>query len=116
MLEQPAFIQGLYGFTGAGLQSPMPFSPPVTYKVPFDKRSQLIYFRAGNPGAEMIYLVLTRGGRPMRYFAIGAKGALHVPLAVIEDLSPDTAIEVLVAAPQGVESSVVLDVGFMEIS
>ena len=34
----------------------------------------------------MIYLVLTRGGRPMRYFPVGAKGAIHVPLAVVEDI------------------------------
>ena len=48
----------------------------------------------------MIYLVLTRRGHPMRYFPIGAKGAMHVPLAVVEDLTPETEIEVLIAAPE----------------
>lgn len=64
----------------------------------------------------MIYLVLTRGGKAMRYFPVGAKSAVHVPLAVLEDLSPGSLIEVLVGAPEGVDSAVVLDIGFMEIA
>lgn len=52
----------------------------------------------------------------MRYFPVGAKSSIHVALAVIEDLSPGTTVEVLIAAPQGLKSSVVLDVGFMEIT
>jgi hypothetical protein len=115
MLEKPAFIQGLFFWEGQGLERPMSFDPRVTYQVPPDKRSQTIYFRAGNPSPEMIYLVLTRGGKPLRYFPVGAKDAIHVPLAVIEDLSPGSAVEVLVAGPAGLKSSVLLDVGFMEI-
>jgi hypothetical protein len=115
MQEKPAFIQGLFSFDGDGLASARSFDPPVTYEVPADKRSQVIYFRAGNSSAEMIYLVLTAGGGPMRYFPVGAKGAIHVPLAVIEDLSPGTKLEVLAAAPKGVKAAVLLDVGFMEI-
>jgi hypothetical protein len=115
MLEKPAFIQGLFAYQGCGLGSPLPFQPPVTYVVPSDRRAQTIYFRAGNAAAEMIYLVLTRNGAPMRYFPVGAKGAIHVPLAVVEDLSPESRIEVLVAAPEGLQSSVLVDAGFMEI-
>jgi hypothetical protein len=116
MLEKPAFIQGLFTYQGRGLGNPMAFQPPVTYVVPPDKRAQTIYFRAGNAAAEMIYLVLTRNGEPMRYFPVGAKGAIHVPLAVVEDLSPESRIEILVAAGEGLQSSVLLDVGFMEIA
>jgi hypothetical protein len=116
MLEKPAFIQGLFAYQGRGLESAIPFEPAVTYVVPSDKRAQTIYFRAGNAAAEMIYLVLTRNGEPMRYFPVGAKGAIHVPLAVVEDLSPESRIEVLVAAPEGLRSSVLVDVGFMEIA
>ena len=116
MLEKPAFIQGLFDFEGRGLDSPVSFSSPAAYRVPSDKRAQTIYFRAGNAAAEMIYLVLTRGGEAMRYFPVGAKGSIHVALAVLEDLSPGSAIETLIAAPQGVKSSVVLDIGFMEIA
>jgi hypothetical protein len=116
VLEKPAFIQGLFEFEGRGLNSPISFLSPATYKVPLDKRAQTIYFRAGNAAAEMIYLVLTRGGQTMRYFPVGAKGSIHVALAVLEDLSPGSAIELLVAAPAGIKSVVVVDVGFMEIA
>lgn len=115
MLEKPAFIQGLFAFEGKGLEYPNPFNPPVAYEVPPDKRAQTIYFRAGNASSEMIYLVLTNGGRPMRYFPVGAKGAVHVPLAVVEDIAPGSKVEILIAAPLGLKSSVLLDVGFMEI-
>ena len=116
MLETPAFIQGAFAYQGHGLDHPTPFEPPVTYAVPADKRAQTIYFRAGNAAAEMIYLVLTKNGRFMRFFPVGAKAAIHVPLAVLEDLSPESRIEILVAAPDGLESTAVLDVGFMEIA
>ena len=116
MLEKPAFLQGVFSYSGRGLASPKAFDPPVLYTVPPDRRTQAIYFRAGNAAAEMICLVLTRNGRRMRYFPVGAKGALHVPLAVVEDLDPQSRIEVLVAAPEGLESSVVIDIGFMEIA
>lgn len=117
MLEKPAFIQGLFTYKGGGLDSPLRLDPPATYQVPADKRAQTIYFRAGNESHEMIYLVLTNGGKPMRYFPVGAKGAIHVPLAVVEDIAPGSTIEVLVAGPSqlGFKSSVLLDVGFMEI-
>jgi assimilatory nitrate reductase catalytic subunit len=115
VLEKPAFIQGLFACEGRGLGKPGSFDPPVTYDVPADKRAQTIYFRAGNASAEMIYLVLTNGGRPMRYFAVGAKGAIHVPLAVIEDISPGSKVEVLLAAPEGLKCEVLLDIGFLEI-
>ncbi len=36
----------------------MPLSPDVSYTVPFDKRTQLIYLRAGSSLDELIYLVL----------------------------------------------------------
>ena len=51
----------------------------------------------------------------MRMFPIGAKASVHVPLAVLEDIEPDSRIEVLVSAPAGTRGHVVLDLGFMEI-
>jgi len=59
--------------------------------------------------------VLMRDGQPMRYFPIAAKGAEHVPLAVVEDLSPDTKLDVFIGAPQGTQGTVVIDVGLLEI-
>jgi assimilatory nitrate reductase catalytic subunit len=102
-------------FQGLGLSAPGSFHPPVAYQVAADKRAQAIYFRGGNSAPEMIYLVLTSSGRPMRFFPIGAKGAMHVPLAVLEDISPGSKVEVLCAAPEGVSVNVLLDIGFMEI-
>ncbi|HEY1756579.1 MAG TPA: hypothetical protein VGG72_14350 [Bryobacteraceae bacterium] len=116
MLEKPAFIQGLFEFEGRGLATPVSFPIPAIYKVPSDKRAQTVYFRAGNAAGEMIYLVLTRSGQAMRYFPVGAKGSIHIALAVLEDLSPGSTMEVLIAAPQGTKSALVLDVGFMEIA
>jgi len=115
MLETPKFLQGLYSFEGAGLDKPVPLTPGVTYRVPFDKRSQLIYFRAGNPLSELIYILFKRDGKPMRYFPVGAKAASHVELAVVEDLEPETVLEVLIGAPESVSGSVLLDIGLMEI-
>jgi hypothetical protein len=64
----------------------------------------------------MICLVLTRGGEAMRYFPVGAKSSIHVALAVLEDLSPGSVVEVIASAPKGVNAVAVLDVGFMEIA
>ena len=114
-LETPKFLQGVYSFTGAGLSEPVAFATHLSYKVPFDKRSQLIYFRAGNPADALVYVVFMRDGKPMRYFPIGAKSASHVELAVVEDLEPDTVLEVLVAGPEQLASSLVIDIGLMEI-
>jgi hypothetical protein len=116
MLEKPAFIQGVFAFEGLGLEKPIAFAVRAVYQVPADKRAQSVYFRAGNPSGEMIYLVLAAGGRAMRYFPVGAKGATHVPLAVIEDISPGTEVEILVAGPAGMKSSVLIDAGFVEIN
>jgi hypothetical protein len=52
----------------------------------------------------------------MRFFPVGAKSSIHVALAVLEDLSPGSVIEVLASAPKGVKATAVLDVGFMEIA
>lgn len=115
METTPRFLNGVFGFTGQGLGSSVPLSPPLAYTVPADKRSQMIYIRAGNSADAMIAVHLVRGGKPFRSFPIGAKAGMHVSLAVVEDLEPDTSVDVLVAAPEGVSGLVVLDVGFMEI-
>ncbi len=114
MLEKPAFLQGCYSFEGRGLDSPYPLNSGIAYTVPFDKRSQLVYLRAGNSAGDLIYIVLTANEKPIRYFPIGAKSAVHVPLAVVEDLHPETKVEVLVAAPAGLAGVCVIDIGLME--
>ena len=56
-----------------------------------------------------------RDGRPMRYFPIGAKGDVHVPLRVVEDLEGGSVIELHLAAPVGVTGTVVVDLGLVEV-
>ncbi len=111
----PRFLNGIYAFTGAGLDKPMSLDSKLTYMVPGDKRSQLIYLRGGNSSTDLITLVLMRDGKPMRYFPIGAKSSVHVPLAVVEDLFPETKLDVYLAAPEGVTGFAVIDIGLMEV-
>jgi hypothetical protein len=111
----PRFLQGAFAFTGAGYATPKPLDPALVYHVPPDKRAQLIYLRAGNSSAEMAFCALTQNGRTMRVFPVGAKAAIHVPLAVVEDLQPDTKIEVFFGAPEGESGTLVVDIGLIEI-
>jgi len=115
MNEKPRFIQGVYRFKGGGLEHPVPLTPSVAYKVPFDKRAQLVYLRAGNSSSELIYLALLRGKKPLRYFPIGAKAALHVQLAIVEDIDPESELELTVGAAEGLEGMVLIDLGLLEI-
>ena len=115
MHETPRFIQGVFAFRGTGLAQSVPLRPAATYKVPFDKRAQLVYLRAGNSTAEMIYVSLLRDAKPFRFFPIGAKGAIHVQLAIVEDIHPESDIELGVGAPEGVEGLVMVDLGLLEI-
>jgi hypothetical protein len=40
---------------------------------------------------------------------------MHVPLAVVEDLFPESKLEVFVAAPKGTSGAVVIDFGIIEV-
>jgi len=50
----------------------------------------------------------------VRYFPIGAKSDVHVPLRVVEDIEGGSVIELHLAAPEGIEGSVVVDLGMVE--
>jgi hypothetical protein len=115
MSETAKFIQGVFGFRGAGLAKPVALQPGAKHAVPADKRAQLIYLRAGNSSAELVCLVLTGAKKPLRYFPIGAKDAIHVPLAIVQDIDPETELELCVGAPEGLEGSIVVDFGLLEI-
>jgi assimilatory nitrate reductase catalytic subunit len=93
----------------------MPFDPPVSCVVPEDRRALPVYFSARNASPELIYLVLTRGGRPRRYFPVGTRGAIYTPLAVREDIDAGTRVKIAVAAPEAEKASMLPDIGFMEI-
>ncbi len=116
MMESvPKFLNGVYSFSGAGLGKPALLDPSLVYNVAPDRRAQLVYLRAGNSADALVSLTLMRDGKPMRLFPVGAKAAEHVPLTVVEDLQPDTKLEVHFAAPEGVTGQLVLDLGLVEI-
>ena len=115
MKSSPRFLQGVFPITGEGLAKPGPIDPALTYTVPNGQSAQALYFRGGNSTGELVYVLLVRDGEPMRWFPIGAKGDVHVPLRVVEDLEGGTAIELYIAAPEGLTGSVVVDVGLVEV-
>src|SRR3954467_15030073 len=115
MNETPKFIQGVFTFRGAGLTRLAPLTPAATYKVPYDRRAPLIYPSAGNATAELVYLSLNRGVKSMRLFPIGAKEAVHVPLSIVEDVDPESELELCIGAPEGLDGAVVIDMGVLEI-
>src|SRR5690348_7363127 len=107
MQSKPRFLQGVYPFEGKGIDSPVPLDPALAYTVPPGVITQPVYFRGGNTTAELVCVVLMRDGSPMRYFPIGAKGDVHVPLRVVEDLDSGTVVELHIAAPEGVRGALV---------
>jgi hypothetical protein len=115
MEARPVFLQGVYSYVGRGLGAATPLGGGLAYLVPSDKRSQLIYLRAGNSAGELACITLTRDGAPLRLFPVGARAAIHVPLSVVEDLYPESRLEVLVSASAGVSGEIVLDIGLLEI-
>ena len=113
MIEStPKFVQGIFTFSGSGFDLPVPLA---SYTVSPDKRAQLIYLRAGNSSDELVAIALIRDGAPMRLFPIGAKSGEHVALAVVEDIPPETKLDIAVAAPAGTAGTIVLDFGLVEI-
>ncbi len=116
MLEStPRIITGIFSFRGSGFAHPSSLDGLEPYIVPADKRTQLIYLRAGNSTGELVTLVLLRNGTAMRLFPLGAKSGMHIPLSVVEDLFPETRLELRIAAPEDLSGTLVLDMGLMEI-
>ena len=111
----PRFLQGVYPFEGKGLDRPAPIDAALSYVVPDGAIAQAVYFRGGNSAGELVCAVLMRDGKPMRYFPIGAKSDVHVPLRVVEDLDAGTSVEVHLAARAGISGTVVVDLGLVEI-
>jgi assimilatory nitrate reductase catalytic subunit len=111
----PRFLQGVFPITGEGLAKPGPVDAALRYTVPAGQSAQALYFRGGNSSGELVYVLLLRDGAPMRWFPIGAKGDVHVPLRVVEDLPGGTVVELHAAAPDGVTGELVIDLGLVEV-
>ena len=115
MPSRNRFLQGIFPFTGLGIDKPAPLADSPSYVVPDGSVAQALYLRAGNTADELITVVLMKDGVPLRYFPIGAKSDVHVPLRVVEDIESGSAVELHVSAPVGLAGWVVLDVGLVEI-
>jgi assimilatory nitrate reductase catalytic subunit len=114
MITQNRFLQGIYLFEGAGMAKPVPISDDLSYLIPDGVIGQALYFRGGNTTDELITVVLMRDGVPMRYFPIGARGDVHVPLRVVEDIEGGSILELQLVAPLGLTGHMVVDLGLVE--
>ncbi|SDU89245.1 assimilatory nitrate reductase catalytic subunit [Microlunatus sagamiharensis] len=114
VLAKNRFLQGVFPFTGEGLDKPAAIASELAYVVPEGVVSQALYLRAGNTTDELVCLVLVRDGVPMRYFPVGAKADVHVPLRVVEDIDGGSAVELRLLAPEGLAGTVVVDLGLVE--
>ena len=115
MHSTPRFLQGILPFEGQGVDKPTLIHETLTYTVPLGITAQPLYFRGGNSTDELVTVVLVRDGAPMRYFPIGARDAVHVALAVVEDLEEDSVLELHLAARDGLSGTVVVDMGLVEV-
>ena len=50
----------------------------------------------------------------MRYFPIGAKSDVHVPLRVVEDIDGGSVVELRLLAPEALTGTLVVDLGLVE--
>ncbi len=114
MISTNSFLQAIVAFDGTGLEQFAPLGPGLTHRVDDGRLCQALYFRGGNSADELIVVALLRDGAVMRYFPIGAKSDVHVPLRVVEDIDGGSVIELQLAAPAGVSGTVVVDLGLVE--
>ena len=115
MPSQNRFLQGIFHFRGEGVDKPIALDPALSYVVPDGALAQALYFRGGNTSEELVTVVLMKDGVPARYFPMGAKSDCHVPLRVVEDLESGSVAELYLAAPDGLQGAVIIDLGLVEI-
>lgn len=115
MASTPRFLQGIFPFTGHGLSKPELIDDSAAFVVPSGSIAQPLYFRGGNSSDELIVVTLLRDGSPMRMFPMGAKDGVNVPLRVVEDVDPDSLLELVLSAPDGTSGDVVVDFGLVLI-
>lgn len=116
MFPSPRFIQTVSAFEGRGLLRPTSLGEAATYRAPPEKRAQVVYLRAGHSLDALVYLSLERDGEVVRLFPLGAKAALHVQLAVTEDIAAGGELKVFLGAPEGATGTLVLDIGIVEVA
>jgi len=112
---RPILLQGVFPFAGRGVQDAGPLNVELSYTVPADRTAEVLYVRAGNHSDDLVYLTLMVDGKAVRYFPIGPKAHIHIPLVIVEPYPAGSLIEIGLGAPRGISGSVVVDVGVFEI-
>ena len=107
----PVLLQALTAFEGRGLDAPAPLG--LSYTVSRGRTAGMFYFRAGSTVSGMVNVSVMRDGKLMRYFPVGPNSAIHVSLAIVEELPPGTRIEIF-AAGEGA-GTLILDIGYLEV-
>ncbi len=107
----PILLQTITTFRRPWPWSPMPLG--LSYVVRAGHTAGMFYFRAGSTVGGMVNVSVMRDGQLMRYFPIAANSAIHVSLAIVEELPAGTRIEIL-AAGEG-SGTLILDIGYLEV-
>ena len=105
-------LQTITDIEGEGIDSPQDLN--LTYSVSQGCTAGVQYVRAGNTTEGMINITVFKDGKAMRYVPVAAGGAIHVPLAIVDELQPGTEISITVAAEGS--GKLILDVGFLEVN
>ncbi|GAA2048777.1 molybdopterin oxidoreductase [Williamsia deligens] len=112
-MSTPHFLQGVFPFTGTGLATSAPLDASLRYVVPSGLTAQPLYFRGGNSSDELVHVSLTCDGEVMRMFPMGARASVNIPLRVVQDVDPDSVLDLVFAAPDGCSGEMVVDFGMV---
>lgn len=112
MAYTTTLLQTITECEGKGLDAPSPLD--LEYTVPQGSTAGLQYVRLGTNSAGMVNVTVLRNGKTMRYFPVAAGGAMHVQLAIVDQLEPGEHIEVEAAAEE--TGTLILDIGILEVS
>jgi hypothetical protein len=105
-------LQTIIDIEGEGLDSPKALN--LTYTVPQGCTAGVQYVRAGSTAPGMANITLLQNGKVMRYVPVAARSAMHVPLAIVDELRPGT--EIAIAAAAEASGTLILDIGILEVN
>ena len=77
-------------------------------------RTGVQYVRAGNTTEGIINITVLKDGKAMRYGPVAARDAIHVPLALVDELQPRT--ENSIAAAAEGSGKLILEVDILEVN
>ena len=84
MAYTTVLLQTITEVEGEGLNSPYPLN--LSYTVPQGCTAGVQYVRVGSTVPGMLNITLLQSGKVMRYVPVAAASAVHVPLAIVDEL------------------------------